>query len=170
MSTRPSLGAAVGCLAAGVGAAIGSAVITDNSFLTHLATGRIIADGGGIPRTDPYTFTAAGESWVVQSWLASTVYGFLVSAGGLEAVRLLMVALTAALGALSWALTRRSDSLLVRIGLTAVSLYIGATMWSQRPLLFGLVALGLALLAAEDRLDPRWLVPIGWLWVKLIRT
>jgi hypothetical protein len=144
---------------------VGSGVLTDNSFLTHLATGRLIVDGEGIPTSDPYTFTAAGEAWVVQSWLASTAYGALESAGGLTAVRLLMVALTAALGALSWTLTRPAASLLTRVVLTALALFIGSTMWSQRPLLFGLVALGLVLLATEDRLDPRLLVPVGWLWV-----
>ena len=37
--------------------------------------------------------------------------------------------------------------------------------WVERPLLFGLLALCLLLLAAEGRLDPRWLVPTMWLWV-----
>ena len=37
--------------------------------------------------------------------------------------------------------------------------------WSPRPLLFGLVLLALTLLAAEGGLDPRWLLPMFWLWV-----
>lgn len=166
MASRATLGAGLGAIAAGAGAAIGSGVLSDNSFLTHLATGRLIVDGD-LPRTDPYTFTAAGESWVVQSWLASALYGFLEDVGDLEAIRLLMVATCAALGGITWALTRRAPALLVRLGLTGVALYIGATMWPHRPLLLGLLGLGLALLGAEGRLDPRVLAPVGWLWLNV---
>jgi hypothetical protein len=166
LRSRATLGFGLGAIAAGVGASIGSGVLSDNSFLTHLATGRLIVDGT-LPRTDPYTFTAAGESWVVQSWLASALYGLLEDLGGLEAIRLLMVATCAALGAITWALTHRAPSLLVRLGLTSVSLYIGSVMWPHRPLLLGLVFLGVALLAAEGRMDPRPLLAVGWLWVNV---
>lgn len=162
----PTLGAGLGAVAAGVGASIGSGVLVDNSFLTHLATGRLIVDGH-LPRTDPYTFTAAGEPWVVQSWLASAIYGLLDDVGGLGAIRLLMVATGAVLGLLTWALTRPAPSLLVRLALTGAGLYIGSVMWPHRPLLLGLVMFGLAVLAAEGRLDPRALLPIGWLWVNV---
>jgi hypothetical protein len=33
--------------------------------------------------------------------------------------------------------------------------------------MFGLVALALLVLSAEDGLDPRWLLPIGWIWVNV---
>jgi hypothetical protein len=42
---------------------------------------------------------------------------------------------------------------------------VGLDFWIERPYLFGLVALALCLLAAERRLDPRWLVPAMWVWV-----
>ena len=48
-----------------------------------------------------------------------------------------MVATCAALGAITWALTHRAPSLLVRLGLTGASLYIGSVMWPHRPLLLG---------------------------------
>ncbi|MGH2684355.1 MAG: hypothetical protein ACRDJP_02680, partial [Actinomycetota bacterium] len=54
---------------------IGFFPLFDNSFLTHLATGRMIVDDWAIPRHDPFSFTASGEPWVVQSWLASVLYG-----------------------------------------------------------------------------------------------
>ena len=56
-------------------ASIGLSRISDNSFMTHLATGRLICGRHGIPSHDPYSFTAHGSSWVVQSWLASLLYG-----------------------------------------------------------------------------------------------
>jgi hypothetical protein len=44
-------------------------------------------------------------------------------------------------------------------------LFVGASTWTSRPFLFGLLCFALTLLAAEGALDPRWLVPVGWLWV-----
>jgi hypothetical protein len=160
-----TLGAAVGLLAFGIGAIVGSTALSDNSFLTHLATGRIIWDGGGIPREDPYTFTAAGESWVVQSWFASVIYGGIEKALDLGALRVLMAATMGGLAVLTWTLTRRAQTLAGRLLVFAPALVAGAGSWAERPLLFGLLGLGAALLAAESRLDPRWLLPVGWFWV-----
>jgi hypothetical protein len=53
----------------------------------------------------------------------------------------------------------------VRIGLATLVLGIGAGQWTERPLLVGLIALGLTVLAAEGELDPRWLLPVAWVWV-----
>ena len=159
------LDVAIGILAAGAAAVVGSAALVDNSFLTHLATGRIIWAGDGIPREDPYTFTAAGESWVVQSWLASVLYGGLEELGGLGAIRALMAASTAALGVLTWTLTRPARTLAGRLVAFAPAFVVGAGgAWPERPLLLGLLALGVVLLAAEDRVDARWLLPVGWAW------
>ena len=60
------------------GLSIGIDQLSDNSFFTHLATGRLILDHG-IPHHDVYSFTAPGEPWVVQSWLASVLYGWIDS-------------------------------------------------------------------------------------------
>ncbi len=60
------------------GLSIGIDQISDNSFFTHLATGRLILSSG-IPHHDVYSFTAAGDPWVVQSWLASVLYGWIDS-------------------------------------------------------------------------------------------
>jgi len=52
-----------------------------------------------------------------------------------------------------------------RTAITVVGLAIAATMWSPRPLMIGLVLLGLTLLVAERRL-PAWiLLPVFWVWV-----
>lgn len=147
-----------------VGLWIGLRPLGDNTFLTHLATGRLIfADG--IPTTDPYSYTAAGEPWVVQSWLASVLYAGAEQVGGIGAVRVLMGLLTAVLAGLAWLLTREAGSLVVRVASVALVLGIGAYTWSTRPLLFGLVFLCLTYLAA-DRVLPAWiLLPAYWLWV-----
>ena len=69
------------------------------------------ADGSGIPRHDPYSFTAHGAPWVVQSWLASMLYGWVDSWFGGQGLRVLMGLTTAALGAMTWRLTRPARTL-----------------------------------------------------------
>ena len=48
-----------------LGTICGAHLLSDNSFLTHLTTGRQILDGH-IPHADPYSYTRAGTPWVVQ--------------------------------------------------------------------------------------------------------
>jgi hypothetical protein len=146
------------------GLSIGLDPISDNSLFTHLATGRLILDDG-IPRHDPYSFTAAGEPWVVQSWLASWAYGLLDSWWGPAAVRVLMGLTTATLAGMVWALTRPAKSLAGRIVIAGLVLGVGTSVWAPRPLLVGLVLLGLTLLVAEGRVPPWVLLPAMWVWV-----
>lgn len=145
---------------------VGLGRLGDNSFFTHLATGRLILDEG-IPTRDPYSFTAPGEPWVVQSWLASLVYGLVDRAVGPVGLRLLTGLLTATIAALAWRLTRPAVTLVPRIAVTGFVVAVGGTFWAPRPLLFGLVGMGVALVVVQERLDPRWLAPLLWLWVQV---
>jgi hypothetical protein len=145
---------------------IGLGQISDNSFFTHLATGRLILDDG-IPRADPYSFTAPGEPWVVQSWLASLLYGWVDSWWGPDGLRVLMGVVTAGIAGITWTLTRPAKSLAGRIVITALVLAVGTSVWAPRPLLFGLVFLGVSLLVAEERLPPWVLVPVLAIWVNV---
>jgi hypothetical protein len=146
-----------------VGLWMGLDPLGDNSFFTHLATGRLIIDGT-FPSADPYSFTAAGSPWVVQSWLPSVLYASLESIAGADAIRLLIGMVTAALAAIVWALTRPASTVLPRVLITVLVLLIGLFAWSPRPALIGLLLLGVALLAAEGRLGPVWLLPVFWVW------
>lgn len=118
-----------------------------------------------MPGSDPFTFTAHGEPWVVQSWLVSAVMGVAEDVFGIGAVRLLMGLLTLGVFAITWRLTRPTKGLLARVAIAAIPIVIGIDQWSERPLLVGLIALGLTVLAGEGQLDARWLIPIGWVWV-----
>lgn len=151
-----------------VGLLIGLGPLNDNSYLTHLATGRLIWSSHHVPLHDPYSFTAPGHPWVVQSWLASLLYGAADQLWGPAGVLLLVAFTTTVLAALVWTLTRPAGSLIGRVLLIGPLLLVGTDAgWVERPLLFGLVVLALVLLAAEDRLDPRWLVPAMWIWVNV---
>jgi hypothetical protein len=143
---------------------IGLQPLSDNSFLTHLATGRLIVDEG-IPRHDPFTFTAPGVDWVVQSWLMSTVYGLVDEWWGGHGLLFLNAAFTTALAVFAFRLTRPAGGVVARLGLSALAVAIGTAAWSERPLLAGLVLMGVVILAADRSLHPAWLLPAMWLWV-----
>jgi hypothetical protein len=147
------------------GVYIGLSRLSDNSFFTHLATGRLILSEGSIPTSDPYTFSAEGTPWVVQSWLASVVYASMERLGGIDAVRLLVAVLTAALVVVIWSLTRPADGLVARFAIGSSAVAVGALSWSARPLLFGLLCLAGTLLVLERGVRPWVLVPVFWVWV-----
>ncbi len=165
-ASTPSLAWVVGAIVVVIGAYVGAAPLSDNSFFTHLATGRYILEHG-IPSSDVYSFTAPGERWVVQSWLASVLYGAVDRVGGLTAVRALTALLAGTAAGIMWTLTRPARGLVARTAISAVGLVVAATMWSPRPLMIGLVLLGLTVLAAERRLPPLVLLPVFWVWVNV---
>lgn len=146
------------------GVQLGQRPLNDNSFLTHLATGRLILDRGTIPTTDPYSFSAQGEPWTVQSWLASVAYASLERLGGLTAVRVLIIVLTTVLLLLVWRLTDEARSLAGRVLLLVGVVVVANDYWSERPALIGLIGVALVLLAARDEMHPAWLIPVMWVW------
>ena len=143
---------------------LGTLPISDNSMITHLRTGIDIVRTGAIPRSDPYSFTAAGEHWVVQSWLPEWTYGWAYRLGGFKLVVFEQALLLALLSWLVMRLIRTGSPLRTALaGLAAVG--IGASPWSGRPLVFGLICMALTMTILERR-KPAWLlVPVVWVWV-----
>ncbi len=166
-SAGPTAAMAVGLFVVLVGAFVGFGPIGNNSFLTHLQTGRLIwADG--FFTTDPYTFTAPeGSSWVIQSWFASVVYGALHNVGGVLALRIFTGLVAAGLAALLWDASRQGHTILARLAATVPAVFLGIKMWSERPLLLGLLFLASLLVVVARDLSPKILAPIGlfWIWV-----
>lgn len=157
-------GAVVGWVVVLLAAVSGSAALGDNSFLTHLTTGRLILKGH-LPTTDPYSFTAHGEPWVVQSWLASLLYALTEKLGHGVGLRLMISVLSGLIAAVSWRLTRPGRSVVARLAAVAPAIVIGTVTWGARPLIFGLAAFAVVFLTLVERRDPRWLVPVMWIWV-----
>lgn len=147
-----------------IAAATGAAALSDNSFLTHLTTGRRILEGH-LPSTDPYSFTAYGHPWVIQSWFASLLYGLTYNIGHGAGLRLMVAVISALIAAVLWRLSRSVRSIVVRLAVVAPAILIGTVVWGPRPLLFGLLGFVLLLLILVEERDPRWLIPIMWIWV-----
>lgn len=101
----------------------------------------------------------------MQSWFASVVYAGAERIGGLEAVRLQFTLTAGVLAGLAWLLTRPAGDLIRRTVAVLPFIAVAALGWSHRPYVVGLICLALVLLVADGRLDPRWLIPTGWLWL-----
>ena len=146
------------------GFGIGARPITDNSELLHLRTGIRIAAGHGIPRVDPYSFTARGAKWVVQSWLPEWTYGVLHRLHGYRLVELEQAVI---MGVCAWLIVRlaRTGTPLRTMVAGAAALGVGTAYWTARPFMFGVLAFVLTITVMERRASPWWLVPITWVWV-----
>jgi hypothetical protein len=161
------ISAAVGTGFALWGLAVGLIPLHDNSFLTEVATGRLIS-ATGIIHSDPYSFTAHGHPWVLESWLASVIYAWVLQLAGSHGLLVLHAALGTGLALLVWRLTRPAGTLVGRILAAAAALAVGTGYWSPRPLLMALVAMAVLILATEDERVPVWVVvPLMWLWVNV---
>lgn len=143
---------------------LGARPIGDNSAFTHLRTGIDMARTGAIPRSDPYSYTAPGQKWVVQSWLPEWTYGWAYRLGGFKLVVLEQALLIAVLAWLVVRLARAGSPLRTALaGITAVG--VGTALWTARPLLVGLICMALTITIVERRKRPWLLIPVVWLWV-----
>ena len=163
---RLDLGVFVGLSMALVGFGFGASRISDNSFLTHLATGREMLDHG-VVRSDVFTWTSGGDGVVVQSWLASFVYALVDDLAGFHGLRILTAVLAALLAAMAWRLTAASPSLLTRVAIMVPFLVVGHVSWTERPLLIAFVLFAVVVLIVEGSGRPRWLLVVGALWVNV---
>jgi len=144
----------------------------DPDLWWHLANGRLIVLTGSIPHADVYSFSAAGNPWVMHEWLADLgMYG-LFRAGGLPLlVAIFALIVTAAAGCL-YALLRRSGLHATAAAmLTLAGALAGSTAWGARPQLLNSLFVGLLLVGLlsyrDGRLSPWILPPFIWLWANL---
>ncbi len=149
-----------------LGLVAGSRALSDNSFLTHLATGRLILDGR-VPHADPYTFTSAGQPWVVQSWLYSVSVAALERLAGAWSIRLAVGVVVGALVSLLWRLARDADSLVGRVAVTSGAVVIGLDAWNERPQSVAVLLVALTMLVLLEQRSVWWLAPVFGLWVNL---
>jgi hypothetical protein len=60
--------------------------LDNNDVWIHLTTGGLILDEGAVPRTDRYSFTAAGSRYVAHEWLAAVLYATAERVAGIPGV------------------------------------------------------------------------------------
>jgi hypothetical protein len=125
----------------------------------QVRSGELILTTGAIPATDTFTFTAFGNPWTDQQWLAQVLLALGYRAGGWELLavaRAAMVALTFAL-VLGTAVARGS-SLRTAAVLSLLAFLVTAPALALRPQLLGIaIFAALTWLVAERHRHPRWL-------------
>ena len=140
------------------------ATISTVDLAYHLRAGTIVLDQHTLPAQDTFTFTAAGQPWFDQQWLAQVTFAALFGVGGwgvLAIVRALLVGLIAWLvfRACRWA----GADTRVAAWLTLSGFAVGMVALGLRPQLVGMVlfAATLAILAGrERRAGLVWAIPL----------
>src|SRR5262245_25756024 len=171
--TGVTAGAIVTTLFALIGWIAGSARLSDNSFLWHLRTGDYILDHG-VPHGDVFSYTAPGTHWIAQSWLAEVTYAALERSVGLFGIRAFIGLVGVAVSVLTLRLAVRLSGRLLRgAGIAAAALSGVFMIWSERPLVLGVLFLVCLLWVVEvpecwAARHAMWTIPVLlWLWANV---
>ncbi len=156
-----------------VAALVAARPLSDNSFLTHLATGRLIL-ADGVPSTNPFLYT--GTAFPVPSWWWSILLGAADRLGGATALRLLSAVVAFGVGAAAVRLTLQSGKsrgpqrLLSVVLPSGLALFCVLGFLNGRPHLAGFLLLAAALIVLGEQRSPWWMVPIFAVWVNVHGT
>ncbi|MFP3852849.1 MAG: hypothetical protein ACLFWD_01000 [Anaerolineales bacterium] len=149
-------------------AAMAARVSIDSDTFWHLAAGRWIVEHGQILRSDPFSITRMGQSWVYPGWLAQiALYGLHQRLGFLGFNLFTAVSVLIAF-VLIWRIMR--EPVLVRGFVVILGAAASGIFWSARPqmLTFLLSAVFLVLLIQWERGEAGWriwlLPPLMALW------
>ena len=132
-----------------------SALLRERAFydpgaLWHVVVGEIILTQG-MPQSDPFSFTCAGQRWVPQQWGAEVLMALLHQLGQLD---LLFLAFTAGLAALYTWLFHRALCLgmtpILALLLIAACLFAGAFHYYVRPHMITIAALAWTMAVIVD--------------------
>jgi len=137
-------------------------IFEDPGVGRHLRTAEVILETGQIPRTDPLSFTKAGEPWIDFEWAFEATIGELYRAGGLPLVCAFCYAVFAAtiLG-IYRTLLQSGFSLSVVLLTTGVAFLTVQIHFSVRPVLFTYLFLALVVEVWRRRPQPLlrdWLI------------
>lgn len=120
----------------------------------QVRTGDLILATGAIPRADSFTFTAFGQPWTDQQWLAQILLALGHRLGGWELLAVLRAALVAATaGLLVLAARLRGAGPRTASALALLAFLVSAPSLALRPQLFAIAAFAalLALVAGRSR-------------------
>lgn len=141
----------------------------------HVASGDLIRLGGGIPDTDPWSYTAQGHPWYNISWLWDYILSAVAASFGLEGLYFFIITLHALLfGSLCHYLRTREH---IKEGGIGVTIFVGLmVLWpfvAARPQIisFLMIVFFLAILHSSrgrNCFGKLWLLPpLMALWVNM---
>jgi hypothetical protein len=140
-------------------------------FWWHLKVGEVIATTGSIPRSDIFSFTAAGRPFVLQNWLGELIYYWTYRAGGFPMLVFLGTLLTLGAFLLTYKMCLNAAQN-IRIAAFVGFLASLANYGFMRPQTFSFLlfaAFYLVLTEYKERQRDRlWILPVLMaLWVNL---
>ncbi|MES1257692.1 MAG: hypothetical protein ABUS51_04650 [Acidobacteriota bacterium] len=111
-----------------------TALFRDSDAGWHIRAGERILASGTLPRTDPFSFSKAGEAWIAWEWLSDILMGGVHQAAGLNGVACLYALV---IGASVWGWFRLNwaagGNFLVACALAAPFLSTANLHWLARP-------------------------------------
>ena len=118
----------------------------------HLRAGAGILDGGGIPATDSWTFTAYGAPWTDQQWGAQVILAATYRVAGWTGLVLLRSAVTALVFGCLYLIGRRRGLVARDAALIALAAFIvSAVALGLRPQLLAMGLFAVILVLVTDR-------------------
>jgi len=148
-------------------------LLNDGDTGWHIRTGEWILAHGQVPQVDMFSFTKPGEPWFAWEWLWDLGAAWIHQRWGLAGVVLVSFFIICMTFALLYRLiARRSQNVLVAIGLTVLAASGSTIHWLARPhlvtMLFTVIYLSILQRVQEGRMKLLWLLPLlGVLWTNL---
>lgn len=146
--------------------------LVDSDYYWHVTAGRLVAERG-VMTTDPFSYTWAGQPWVMHEWLGELLIYWLVSAAGVGVATFVFGVVSVA-GPLvvAWTLHRMGTPMLPIALATGLVVYLYASYATIRPqaiswLFLGILLSGLLSTRAEHRWRPWLAVPLFVLWANV---
>jgi len=144
--------------------------LADPDVWWHVRTGQLILDEG-IPRSEPWAFTALGRPWVPTAWLSDVIFALVQDVLGWRGLIVAKVALSAALLIALGRQVFRVAGGRVAAPVFVLAAIVLSPFLSERPQLISLVLVvwlaGVVRRLLLDHTLPWWTVAVGYLWANL---
>lgn len=147
-----------------------SSALGDGDTGWHIGAGKWILEHGQVPRTDPFSFSAAGRAWMAHEWLSEIVMAGAWYAAGWRGIMLLFGATTAALYAMlalhlrRWMSPGAAALTLLYVSVALLPVYLARPHMLALPLLAGWMLLMIRA-REQDRAPSLWLGLLMLVWV-----
>ena len=147
--------------------------VQDPDFFWHVSTGRLIAETGSVPSTDPFSFTWLGQPWTPHEWLSELLMYWLVTGLGATVALFIWGLFPAAIAWVQAAMLSRQGVSLRAFAAPAVLIGLVITPYvTLRPqavswLLLSVLLWFLLSLRADKPRRALWLIPFFVLWANL---
>ncbi|MCB8963363.1 MAG: hypothetical protein H6651_23835 [Ardenticatenales bacterium] len=140
--------------------AMGVRETLDPDLWWHLRTGELVLTTG-IPHSDPFSYTFAGQPWIAHEWLADLFMWLIYSAAGLTALSLVFALIIAGT---SWLLYRRcAGQPYLAAFVVLLGAVVAAPTWGARPQMFNLLLAAAFVFLIEGWQQGRYTVRVLWL-------